>query len=118
MLTFICHFCKIQQSKFKIQKMKYTHIITNKYVLVLLFFVIWMMFFDQRDFFEQKDRKEELEKLEKKKAYYLSEIEKTKKALGDLENNPATLEKFARERYLMKKDGEDIFIIEDSAHKK
>jgi cell division protein FtsB len=53
--------------------------------------------------------------LEKKKGYYISEIKKTKKALGDLENNPATLEKYARERYLMKKDGEDIFIIEDSA---
>jgi cell division protein DivIC len=94
---------------------KITPIITNKYVLVLLFFIVWMMFFDQRDYFEQKERKEELEKLEKKKGYYISEIKKTKKALGDLENNPATLEKYARERYLMKKDGEDIFIIEDSA---
>ncbi len=95
-----------------------TNIITNKYVLVLLFFIVWMMFFDQRDFFEQKTQKDELEKLEKKKAYYIQEIEKTKKELGDLENNPETLEKYARERYLMKKDGEDIFIIEDSANDK
>jgi hypothetical protein len=45
----------------------------------------------------------------------VQEIEKTKKELQDLQNNPAALEKFAREHYLMKKDGEDIYIIEDSS---
>ena len=41
-------------------------------------------------------------------------IEKAKKELADLQNDPAALEKFARERYLMKRDGEDVYIIEDS----
>ncbi|GAC1527181.1 MAG: hypothetical protein NVS3B15_03800 [Sediminibacterium sp.] len=77
-----------------------------------------MLFFDQRDVFQQRDRRAELQKLEDTRHYYQQEIEKARKELVDLQNNPAALEKFARERYLMKKDGEDIFIIEDSATQK
>jgi cell division protein FtsB len=73
-----------------------------------------MLFIDQRDYFQQKERRDELQKLEQKKAYYQKEIDKTRKELGDLQNSPAALEKYARERYLMKKDGEDIYIFEDS----
>ena len=89
-------------------------IITNKYLVALVFFVVWMLFFDQRDFFQQRDRRAELNKLETKKSYYVQEIEKAKKELFDLQNNPAALEKFAREHYMMKKDGEDIYLVEDS----
>lgn len=90
-------------------------ILTNKYLVAFSFFVVWMLFFDQRDYFQQRDRQDELKKLETKKRYYVQEIEKTKKELTDLQNNPAALEKFAREHYLMKKDGEDLYLIEDSA---
>ena len=93
---------------------KFASVITNKYFLAGGFFIVWMLFFDQRDFFQQRSQRAELKKLEAKKTYYLEEIEKTKKELQDIQSNPAALEKFARERYLMKKEGEDIFIIEDS----
>jgi len=53
--------------------------------------------------------------LEAKKRYYQTEIDKARKTLTDLQTDPAALEKFARERYLMKKEGEDIFTMEDSA---
>ncbi len=94
---------------------KLTKILTNKYFLATAFFVVWMLFFDQRDYFQQRDRSIELKKLETKKQFYVSEIKKTQKTLSELQNNPAALEKFAREHYLMKRNGEDIFIIEDSA---
>jgi cell division protein DivIC len=97
---------------------KFVSILLNKYVLVLIFFVVWMLFFDQRDFFQQQEKRAELNKLEQKKAYYQQEIKKTKKELGDLQNSPAAVEKFARERYLMKKDGEDIFVVDDSTSQK
>ncbi len=93
---------------------KIASIITNKYLLAGVFFIIWMLFIDQRDYFQQKERRDELRKLEMKKEYYQKEIDKTRKELGDLQNSPAALERFAREHYLMKKEGEDIFIIEDS----
>ncbi|MEI8073575.1 MAG: septum formation initiator family protein [Bacteroidota bacterium] len=93
---------------------KITKILTSKYVIAGAFFLVWMLFVDQRDFFQQRERKAELEKLEAKKRYYQTEIDKARKTLTDLQTDPAALEKFARERYLMKKDGEDIFTIEDS----
>lgn len=92
--------------------------LTNKYLITMVLFIVWMLFYDQRDYFQQKERRNELKKLEMKKTYYEQEIDKTKKELGDLQNSPAALEKYARERYLMKKDGEDIFIIEDSTQAK
>jgi cell division protein FtsB len=93
---------------------KIIKILTSKYAIAGAFFLVWMLFIDQRDFFQQQERKAELEKLEMKKRYYQTEIDKARKTLTDLQTNPAALEKFARERYLMKKDGEDIFTIEDS----
>ncbi len=93
---------------------KFAQVITNKYFLASIFFIVWMLFIDQRDYFQQKERRDELHKLEQKKAYYQQEINKTRKELGDLQHSPAALERYARERYLMKKDGEDIFIVEDS----
>jgi cell division protein FtsB len=93
---------------------KIIKILTSKYAIAGAFFLVWMLFIDQRDFFQQQERKAELEKLEMKKRYYQTEIDKARKTLTDLQTNPAALEKFARERYLMKKDGEEIFTIEDS----
>ena len=91
---------------------KITSILLNKYVIAICFFIAWMLFFDQRDFFYVREQKQKLKELEIKKKYYQQEIEKAKKDLTDLQNNPAALEKFAREHYMMKKDGEDVFIIE------
>jgi cell division protein FtsB len=89
-------------------------VISNRYFLVALGFAIWMLFFDQRDFFQQKERAGELNKLEAAKKYYQDEITKTKKQLDNLQNNPAAIEKFARERYLLKREGEEVYMFEDS----
>ena len=87
--------------------------ILNKYFISVTLFVVWMLFFDQRDFFYVREQKQKLKELENKKHYY--QIEKAKKDLTDLQNNPAALEKFAREHYMMKKDGEDIFLIDTAS---
>ena len=89
-------------------------IISNRYFIVAMGFAIWMLFFDQRDFFQQKERALELNKLEAAKKYYQDEISKTKKQLENLQNTPAAIEKFARERYLLKRDGEEVYLFEDS----
>ena len=78
-----------------------------------MFLVVWVLFFDENDSITQKGRLNELSILNKKKNYYKSEIETAKQELSDIQNNDDALEKFARERYLMKKEGEDIFIIEN-----
>jgi cell division protein DivIC len=92
---------------------KWFLIISNKYLLAFLFLVIWVLFFDETDYFSQRVRLKDLEKLDQKKEYYKKEIETAKQELSDIQNSSEALEKFAREKYLMKKDGEDIFIIEN-----
>ncbi len=86
----------------------------NKYMVTLAAFVLWMLFFDARDVVTQRERTRELEQLQESKAFFTSEIEKEKKALQELKSNPAAIEKLAREKYLMKKDNEDLFIIRDN----
>ena len=93
---------------------KLVPIITNRYLLAIVAFVVWMLFFDQRDFFLQRDRANELKKLEDAKKYYNKEIQSTKTQLDNLQSNPRSIEKFARERYLLKRDGEEVYVFEDS----
>jgi cell division protein DivIC len=88
--------------------------IMNRYFLVSLGFVVWMLFFDQRDFFLQRERKAALEKLEAAKKYYQNEIADTKKQLDNIQSNPAAVEKYARERYLLRREGEEVYLFEDS----
>jgi cell division protein DivIC len=90
-------------------------IIKNKYLIAITVFTVIMLFFDHNNAFEQMQRKQELQELQAKKQHYLNEIEKTKKELADLSNNPAAIEKYAREHFQMKRDNEDIFVIENMA---
>lgn len=86
----------------------------NKYILTILFFAVWMVFFDDRDIITTHFRyKKELRNLEDSKAYYQEQIAETRKELEQLKNDPQTLERYARERYRMKRADEDLYIIED-----
>ena len=71
-------------------------------------------FFDQRDFFLQRDRAAELKKLEQAKAYYQKEISTTQEQLNNLQSNPGAVEKYARERYLLRREGEEVYLFEDT----
>ncbi|MEJ7912517.1 MAG: septum formation initiator family protein [Chitinophagaceae bacterium] len=84
----------------------------NKYLLAVIAFSIWMVFFDKDDLLIQRDRREELENLEKSKTYFGQQIEIERSFSQNLRTNPATIEKYAREKYFMKRDGEDLFIIQ------
>lgn len=83
----------------------------NKYFLTSCCFVIWMLFFDRNDLLSQYEYRSELNKFKEEKAFYISEIEKVKTDLDELSTNQERLEKFAREKYLMKKDDEDVYVI-------
>ena len=86
-------------------------ILKNKFVLVTLALLIWVAFFDSNNWIKQARLQSEIDDLEEQKEYYLKEIEKDSIALFDLTNNTETQEKFAREKYLMKKENEDIIVI-------
>lgn len=83
----------------------------NKYFLCGAGFVVWMLFFDPRDLFTQLRHTRELKTLKASKTYYQKEIAKESHELEQLKTNPAVLEKYAREKYLMKRDNEDLFLI-------
>lgn len=87
-------------------------ILRNKYLVATIAFLVWMLFFDRNDFFEQRSRRQYLYKLEESREYFTNEIIKERKFSQELKNDPAVIEKVAREKYLMKRDNEDLFIIE------
>ncbi|MBS7563995.1 septum formation initiator family protein [Mucilaginibacter sp. Bleaf8] len=83
----------------------------NKYFLVTVAFVVWMIFFDKNDLYSQYEHKQQLNKLEQERDFYQKETAQVTKDLDELNSNPQKLEKFAREKYLMKKQNEDVFVI-------
>ncbi len=85
--------------------------IKNKYFLSLSAFIVWILFFDPRDIFTQMQHRQELRELQASKSWYQKEIAKETVEAEQLKSNPATIEKYARENYLMKRDNEDIFIV-------
>ncbi len=93
------------------KKNAFLKFISNKYIIVLLLFVSWMLFFDNYSYIEHRILNKELNELDDNKKYYKNEILKDKNNIKILKN-PNQVEKYAREKYFMKKDSEDIYIIE------
>lgn len=97
-----------------------THIpswIRNKYFISFAAFCVVVLFLDKNDFFTQLDRRKELKELQQNKQYYTTQITAERKELEALKNNPATLEKYAREKYLMKRDNEELFLVSEKSDK-
>ena len=80
------------------------NIFTNKYLITGIAFAIWMLFFDRNDITLQLKRVNELKKLQESEKVMYKQISDTKQELSLLKTNPETLEKYAREKYMMKKD--------------
>lgn len=74
-------------------------------------FVMWLLFFDQNNWITQFQYQMELNKLENEREFYDEEIKKVTQDLKELRTNPKSLEKFAREKYLMKKSNEEVFVL-------
>jgi len=83
----------------------------NPFILVTLFFMVWLLFFDNNNLISKRKQIRQLKELQDKKKYFEEEIRKDSVAMQDLMSDSDKLERFAREKYLMKKDNEDIFLI-------
>ena len=86
----------------------------NKYFLVSVAFVVFMIFFDKNDLFSQYQYYQQVSKLKQERDFYQKEITKVNQDLDELTSDPKKLEKFAREKYLRKKDNEDVFVIQQA----
>ena len=81
------------------------------YFLVTAVFLVWMFFFDENDFIRQYQMSKKLSDLEEEKEYYQAKIAEVQKDRHELMSNADLLEKFAREKYLMKRPTEEVFIV-------
>lgn len=90
-------------------------VLKNKYTITIVFLMTWLLFFDRYDFITQYETVNELKQLEEEKQYYLVEIMKNENDLKLLKEDPIYLERFAREKYLMKQANEDVYIILDNS---
>ena len=85
----------------------------SKYLITASAFIVWMIFFDRDVVTLQWKRINELKQLQQTEKELDAQIADVKKELDLLRTNPYTLEKYAREKYMMKRDNEDLFIIRD-----
>ena len=80
-------------------------------MLSLIIFAVWMLFFDSNSWFFHNDLNKDIEKLQQEKAHYQTEIEKDRKEIETLSTEEG-VEKYGREKFNMKKENEDIYIVE------
>lgn len=92
-------------------------VLRNKFLLTTTAFVIWMLFFDRNDVFTQMGRKSELREMKQSKAFYQQQIAENQQFSNDLQFNASAIEKYAREKYLMKRDNEDLFLVQPLENK-
>ena len=97
-----------------------THIpawIKSKFFIAITVFAFVILFFDKNDLFTQMDRNRQLRELLQSKQYFTDQIATEQAILDKMKTNPGTLEKYAREKYLMKRDNEDLYIIPENSAK-
>ncbi len=74
-------------------------------------FLVWMLFFDPKDWALMRARTNKLKELKQSEKIISAQIRDTRKELILLKSDAGSIEKYAREKFLMKKDNEDLFIV-------
>ena len=86
--------------------------LNNRYVYAILIFLVVILFIDKDNLFEQRRLKKTLNDQKQQIEFYKHEISEERQLLDNLQNDTATMERVARENYLMKRDKEVIYLIE------
>lgn len=88
--------------------------IFNKWVLAFCIFLLMLFFNERSSLFDRIHYTRELQKVRNENEYLKTEIERVNREQNELFSNPKNMEKFAREKYFMKRDDEDVFVVMDS----
>ncbi len=91
--------------------------LTNKFFIATLVFLGVMIFLDKNDMITTFERNRELKQLEQSKDHFTKELTELRQIKASLESDPGVIEKLAREKYLMKRENEDVFLTEDRTKK-
>jgi len=89
----------------------------NKYIAASVLFFVWICFFDRNDLISEMKLVYKINRLKTERSYFQKQTDAATEDLKELQTNPANLEKFAREKYLMKRDNEDVYVIVDQNNK-
>lgn len=92
--------------------MRFLRFFINKYVVVTAAFASWMLFFDANDYHSQHERDKELNNVNADISFLNTEIDDMQRDYTALQRDPKMLEHYAREQYRMKRDTEDLYVIE------
>ncbi len=84
----------------------------NFYVITGFFFALWMLFFDLNNLTARWQQLDDFERLKEERLYYQAELERLKQERKALRSDNEALEKFAREKYFFRKDGEHVYLID------
>ena len=96
----------------RLQSKRWFSVISNKYFLTGVPFLVWMLFFDDNSWLLQRELNQDIAKLEESIAFYQKEMEHDRVELHELESNPAAFEKYAREKFWMQREGEEVYVFE------
>jgi cell division protein DivIC len=94
-----------------IQRKPWLKIVSNKYLLISILFGVWMLFLDNYSYMDQRQINKQIDELQDNKKYYQDEIRKDKENIKLLKNQDQ-VEKYAREKYYMKRENEEVYIVE------
>lgn len=100
-----------KQSRFSARALRF---IVNKYTITVTVFLVFLTFFDDRNLLRKYSMKQEIKSLETELTQYRQNIERSREEIKRLNTDTLYLEKVAREKYLMKRDNEDIFIFKET----
>ena len=98
--------------KKKIKDTRVVKFVWNRYFILTIAFAVWMFFFDQNSFFVHRELDKQIKLLEVDESYFQEHLNTETEKLDQLNSNPAEIERIAREKHFLKKDDEDIFIIQ------
>lgn len=90
-------------------------LIISKYTIAIALFLVFLIFFDNHNLIKKYRMSQEIKKLETELVHYRSQIEINKEEITKLKSDSVYLEKVAREKYLMKKENEDIFLFDEAS---
>ena len=104
--------------KKKIMDTRVVKFVWNRYFILTIAFAVWMFFFDQNSFFVHRELDKQIQLLEVDESYFQEHLNTETEKLDQINSNHAEIERIARENHFLKKDDEDIFIIEQEKVKK
>lgn len=95
----------------ELKQQKWFRYMSSIYTVILILFLVWMLFFDTNSWFIHQELNDDIDALKDNKGFYIEEIKKDNTFIEKMKDS-LEQEKFAREKYYLKKENEDIFIIE------